>query len=532
MFDIVKTADELFGTKASFCKEIVPEFICDYKIEKNQLPSTEVLTDFLGLKPERDNIAITITSDTDSTFVGSDVLWMDSYNRFTQGLYKDDELTVSIKVTKTIKDGVLSVYNLNDFSNFLCETTIEQAFEIFTSLFNKCGDHIIFNLLNANGSFRTNTIAFSDNDVQWVKMESRERLLRNCEDASVFLERNRIRLAPQDFDVVNIEGNRFDAIEELFNQLKTVLSYIYLANTATVSNGKAVLQFDPSAKGYEYELTQLIENENVTQIYSWVFKGDACVDKAGIARKIINTYCRSKDSILLIDEQVLNSIKSDYVIYQKNHADQYIEMKNKISEYIVDCAEKIQDLSHDITDAFSNNFVAVIVFLMTVLLTDSIDFSQFLGTEISPKVTAVCGVFAITTLLYYIATIIMGNQKWNWLKQSYGDLKENYKDVFDEADIEEAFKHDKPLNNAENEYKRIRKIISGIWIALILALGVFTGILACQGNRTISEQTQIEVVETETAEREAEEDEVKTEESGEISQTENDEEPMNKPIQE
>ena len=58
-------------------------------------------------------------------------------------------------------------------------------------------------------------------------------------------------------------------------------------------------------------------------------------------------------------------------------------MKNKISECIVDSAKQMQELSHDVVEAFRNNFVAVIVFLMTVLLTDSIDFSQFLEKTVS-----------------------------------------------------------------------------------------------------------------------------------------------------
>ena len=128
---------------------------------------------------------------------------------------------------------------------------------------------------------------------------------------------------------------------------------------------------------------------------------------------------------------------------------------------------------------------------MTVLLTDSIDFSQFLGREISPKVTAVCGVFTGATLLYFIATLIMGNQKWNWLKQSYTDLKKNYDGVFDSKDLDEAFNHDEPLKNAEDQYKSIRNKISAVWIALILVLVIFTGILVWQGNHgTAQEQTQ------------------------------------------
>ena len=130
---------------------------------------------------------------------------------------------------------------------------------------------------------------------------------------------------------------------------------------------------------------------------------------------------------------------------------------------------------------------------MTVLLTDSIDFSQFVEKEISPKVTAVCGVFTVATCLYYIATLVMENQKWKWLKQSYTDLKKNYDGVFDCKDLDEAFNHDKPMENVEKQYKSIRKKISALWIGLILALGIFTGVLVWQGNyMAIQERAQIE----------------------------------------
>ena len=66
----------------------------------------------------------------------------------------------------------------------------------------------------------------------------------------------------------------------------------------------------------------------------------------------------------------------------------------------------------------SMGFVAVIVFILTVLLTDSIDFSQFVGKEVSPNVTAVCSVFVIGSILYLIATVWMGNLKWRWIDES------------------------------------------------------------------------------------------------------------------
>lgn len=480
MFDVIQSAGMLFGTAASSCKEIIPEFNCGYHVEKGKLPSVESLLAFLAKKPARDGISITITSDFGTVVIEDDTDWMEGYNSFISDLFDDDEVDVAIRIKKNIINGSISVYSLKLFSEFLSNIKIEQFFESFTALYKECGEHIVFHLQDSNGSLRTQSIAFSDNEIHWIEHRSRKEALRDCDDASVFLDRMRINLVPQDFDIVAVEGCGFDAISVLFRKLRSILSYIYLANTATVINGKAILQFNPSSKGYEYELSQLSENTVVSQIYEWVFKDDSCVDKASIARKIINTYCRDRVAILAIDEQILNSIKSDYVIYQKNHADQYIDMKNKISEFIVDSAEKIQELAHDITDAFRNNFVAIIVFLMTVLLTDSIDFSKFIEKEISPRVTAVCGVFTVSTFLYFIATLAMGNQKWIWLKQSYEDLKENYRSVFDSKDFDEAFKHDKPLENAEKQYEGIRNTIGALWVGLILVLVIFTCILIGQ----------------------------------------------------
>ena len=477
MFDILHEANMLFGTEASSYKEIIPEFICEYGFNSNYLPSSERITSFFGQVPERDKITITVTSDTGNVFSSDNVSWTDKYDTFLSSLYGDEDLTVVIKVKKIIDEGKISIYKMDKFSEFLFNQEIEKVLEAFSNLFTNCGSHIHFQLLDTNGSLRTDSIVFSDNDVQWVTRFSREDALQACKDSSVFFDRTRIGLVPQDFDINSQEGIGFNSIIKLFNHLQTILAYIYLANTATVVNNKAVLQFDPVAKGFIYELAELATNPVVPEIFRWIYKDGSCVDKACIARKIINTYCRDKDSIIAMDDIILNSIKSDYIIYQKNHADQYIDMKNKISEFIVDSAEKIQTLSYDISDAFRNNFVAVIVFMMTVLLTESIDFSQFFGKDISPKVTAVCVIFTVSTILYFIATILMCNQKWDWLKQSYDVLKANYNGIFDKKDIEEAFNHDLPLKNAETQYKRIRFKIGIIWSILIAAMIGFNSVL-------------------------------------------------------
>lgn len=149
-------------------------------------------------------------------------------------------------------------------------------------------------------------------------------------------------------------------------------------------------------------------------------------------------------------------------------------MKNKLSEFIVESAGQLQKLAYDLVEGFRNNFVAVIVFLMTVLLTDSIDFSSFAQVNVSSNIVAVCGIFTFTSLLYMIVTIIVGDTKWGWLKKSYYDLKDNYSGVLDGQDIEAAVNNDAAFKNTEKEYKRVRFVISCVWTLAIVGMMVFT----------------------------------------------------------
>lgn len=484
MFDIIACLDSRLNSNVSSIKEILYEFTCTYSIAISNLPSKDILMGLLEDIPDQDKMVITFAADEDTVYVAEgEATWIEEYEQFCKSIYCDNIL-VSVEIKKNVTNGSLNVYNLQKFQEFLASCSIESHLINFSKLFINCGEHIAFRLLNTNGSLWTQSISFSDNEIQWGTTErSRSELIRNCDDASVFLERTNIQLIPQDFTIQGpLEGSDFITIVRLFNDLRNILSYIYISNTSSIHKDKAILHFDPTSVGYEYTLQSLSQNSIVALIYDWVFKDDGCVDKASIARKIINVYCRTEDELLEIDQRVFNSIKSDFQIYQKNHVEQYIDMKNRISDHIVESAKQIQELTHELSEAIRNNFVAIIVFIMTVLLTESIDISKLLEKNISPRITAVCAVFTLASLLYLIVTIITSNQKWKWLDQSYKDLKENYKKTLDDADIEEAFNNDAPFKHAKNQYNTFKKKVMGLWIAAIVVMGVFTGVLFYNGS--------------------------------------------------
>lgn len=473
MFDIISKANDMLKNKPTKCEEILDEFSVEYRISKADVPTAEAFQALCTEVPEEDRIVIRISDGSSTVDIDNSSVWLDDYNEFLSNLYPEDDITVSIKISKGSTSHV-NVYNFEAFSTFLKSRKEKELLELFAELFKKYGDRLFFHVINENVSIRTQNILFSDNaNFEWSVKDSRQKDLQNCIESGVFLDKSKYPIIPQDFTIEDpVEGRNL--IGRLFTDLQRIMSFIYVANTSSFINDKVVLGFDPAKSPEEYDISDLTRNPVIYEIFQWIFKDEGCIDRASIARKIINVYCHSKLDILNIDENIFNSIRSDYVIYQKNHAEQYIDMKNKISECIIENVKQLQELSHDISESFRNNFVGVIVFIMTVLLTDTIDFSQFTSTGISSNVKEVCILFTVVSAVYLIATCIMSQMKWNWIDKSYQSLKNNYRGTLDDQDIEESFNHDKDINEAKNQFICYRRLMMILWIIMIAVMAMFT----------------------------------------------------------
>ena len=271
MLNIINKVNNMLKADPSTYDEILYEFSADYTIGKANIPNIEELITFLKDIPEADVISLSFSDGTTSVMINTDA-WIESFEAFVNGLYETDEVTVSIKIEKKVNNGVLNIYNLSCFSRFLNGRSYIQLFDIFTKLFKSCGNRIVFNLLDTNGLLKTESIAFSDKDVEWKENIPRYEQLKNCEDACVFLDRTKYQLLPQDFTVTGlIDGSDFVDIKDLFEKLRSIWSYLYLSNLTYIVGEKAMLQFDPAWASEQYEFEELANSTFATKIYPELF---------------------------------------------------------------------------------------------------------------------------------------------------------------------------------------------------------------------------------------------------------------------
>lgn len=80
------------------------------------------------------------------------------------------------------------------------------------------------------------------------------------------------------------------------------------------------------------------------------------------------------------------------------------------------------------------------------MLTDSLNLENLVEEQLPRNLQLVIGIFLIASAVYLFATRKTVNTKWELIVDRYNRLKQNYKDV-----LEDAFGHDEMINTYENK---------------------------------------------------------------------------------
>ena len=206
------------------------------------------------------------------------------------------------------------------------------------------------------------------------------------------------------------------------------------------------------------------------KIYEWIFVDHNFVDKISIARTILELYWNQTE-ILEIDHKVFASIQSNYNLYLKNNVDKYIELKNKLNEYLIELTDKITDLILNIINGIKKIFFAIFSFLFTVVLANILSDAP-LDNIFTKDVVILLELVLIGSIIYL--NVCMKEADYKMIKdiEAYDYMKEQYSDLLDAKDLKIIFDDDKRINNIKVEYEERKQkyFLEGIIIIIILMI--------------------------------------------------------------
>ena len=437
----------------------------------SNLPSYEDLFTLISLFPRRDALAISINDDAENSLriTSTQACPRNHYADFQADLYKDDPVYVTIEINKQVSDNQMSIYCFHEFCADLLSLSYSDVFSAFTALFSE-STHLYFEVFDEDIFFKTDTIVVSSPDRNIIRgFPDRKIILEKCRTTSNFYHQTIYPLLPEDFNIeVDYDGN---PLTQLFSQLNTALSLVYLATTSSIVNNELRIQITGQRSvDYLIPLEKVQPNTELYKIYHWIFTDGNSVDKALLARNSISTHCKFTE-ISNLDGKTFASIQANYSLYLKDNVSKYIELTNAMAGFIKESTNNVSDCISELLGHLKSNLIAVVSFIFTTTLANIVS-DQPLDNIFTFDITIILYFVFAGSLVYYVISILEVYNKKNRMCKQYDDIVDLYEKVLSKEEIQQITDNGQPLIKAQNTLKRGMISWSITWILFIAALFV------------------------------------------------------------
>lgn len=390
--------------------------------------------------------------------------------------YQEGEpISIKISISKRIVERKCSVYSLDTFIKTLKDLSVSQFLTVFTRVFANT-DYVAFKVFNLETAINTAYIHFIGFDQEFVPgiYRNRTKYIENFNSVCHYSNTEIHRISPIDFKIINID-EKYKELIQLFEFYSVILSIIYLFDITTLIDN----QLEFKVNGYKaikgsIDL-KLINNNNTKEyfeIFKWVYNGGNLNDKVGLARNIISLHF-IKNGELDLQGYPFQSIQSSYKVYEKQNIKQYIEIRNKISDQLIDFNNRASKIVESFASGFQKSALALISFYVSAIVIRVLSKGNFVNI-FSFDATVLSIAFILGSFIYFLVSRWEISEQRKRFEKSYLNLKLRYADLLEENDIKRILNNDKDFNEDLKFIDDKKKVYSIMWACLLALLGVVT----------------------------------------------------------
>lgn len=447
--------------------ERIKKYKAIYEFNVENAPNTDYFCNIINSIANRDKIKIILTADDETICIfetNTDVI--EKYEDFISEYTNGDIISVKIEIDKIVENNHFSIYEFDKFVDDILSLSINNIMHSFSILFKDVENKIIFDVFNETDIFATKTMSFIPyNQTNTIEdYINRKQRINDCKEISSFYNFNDYEVIPDDFKIVaNYENNK---LSEVFNKIMNILSIVFISSSSSIGeNGIHCVISGQRLIERDFDFNSIQNNEELYKIYDWIYNEGNHTDKALLARNIIGLNCKYV-SLIEIDDKVMASIKSNYELYLKENLKEYLELKNKIAEFISNTISRTGEYVYALFEKFKVNLVAIFAFIFSTILANIVS-SQPADNIFNKEITALLDVILIVSSVYGIICYKQFEYEVKEVYDSYEKLRENYKDILDEKDLEEIFKNDSSIKRKKEYINKKQKQYLFFWISFI-----------------------------------------------------------------
>jgi len=391
-------------------------------------------------------------------------------------LHQDGESIVcSLNISKNIVNNCLSIYDLDVFTGTISSLTASQFLYIFNSILVG-NEYIIFQTHNLKETFNSNSLYFVPFNIISINhcCNSKIKKLEFFKSICHYSNFESHKLLPDDFRF-NLKPDNYPILIQLFERYSILLSIIFLFDISSLTDNKLEYKingYKTISSIFEFSNIDLISTKDYFEIFEWVYNGGNLNDKIGLARNIITLHFQNTNNINL-QGNPFESVKSSFKIYEKQNINQYIEIRNKISDQLLEFNSKANRIVDNFASGFQKSALALITFYSSAIVIRVLSKGNF-ENIFSLDATILSFAFIIGSLIYYfVARWEIKTQRERFVN-IYNNLKERYTDLLEISDIVRILNSDKDFDEDIKYIDSKTKMFSWLWICLMIIFSITT----------------------------------------------------------
>lgn len=450
-----------------------------FKFDIENAPAYSYFLNIIQFVSQRDKIKIILEDEAERIF---DFLNAneESYTTYINNTLADEIVDVRIKINKEVIDNHFSIYAFDEFVNDILSLTIEEVMISFSELLKQVSDILIFDIYGSVTMFATKTMFFVPFGSRVINQEfNRLQRIEKCKEVSYFYNFDTYEILPDDFKlIIDYENN---PLTELFQKLTFLLSISFTATSSSISGSqiKGIINGQRTME-YQCDINQLPNNSHLYNIYNWIYTEGNAIDKAIIARNVISLHCKYV-SVTEIDDKVMASIQSNYNLYLKENVKEYLDLKNKVAEFISETISKTGEYATGLLDKFKGNIIAIFGFMFSVILANVVS-DQPLDNIFTREITTLVECVIVGSFVYLVICYLQSRYEIQKVYDSYNQLKQNYKEILTEEDLHEIFGNDEMMLKMKKTISKSEKIYMGMWILFLISALIVVECLSSSPN--------------------------------------------------
>lgn len=393
--------------------------------------------------------------------------------------YADEtDYELDLQIRKHLVERTLSIYFLSEFSRYLEQ---ENPYNFLHSLSVHFDSRLNFEVFSSLNKFGSNTIIFyeafgdnkpiSQNEENGGRNDKLDLLFENSSVTNLSL-----KLIPSDFYLLKQSVD--EGINSFFQKQCSILSLIFISNSSVLSSD-GLLSYKIS--GYKTISSESLDLQNLAdkykllyKIYSWAFEGGNSSDKIGLVRNVLSIHLDESGNVKF-DDEVWEVIQSNYQIYLKKNIQSYLEIKNKIGEFIIESTTKTYAMADELLDSLKNNVFIFLTFILTVVVVNGLKDNGSISVFSNAYLAIVIILALVSTLWLFMINREISSRFDNATETIKKILKLNYNKVIMESEINECVD---PVIKENRIYLRRQLRRYSIWWICILVIFVLSFLIA------------------------------------------------------